>query len=269
MKKISKILSEKETFLFVKAEDNTSVYVRNTAVLGGIKEFYRLLNEGKAFAEVDKNEKGYYALALGSKKALNRAGYGDPADVAAAQAEAEARAAEKEAKQKAAYEAWKQAQEEENLRRKAAEQAVKERKEFLLSKVSKTNKVLETIVIHDSSSEDDGKETTKNYVFDKENMIKIIGRFSDNLNWDEEAQLYKIVQIWTDTQDWVEMRRVTNVATPLKTAEEKAAAERSAIVKELGYEPYDYGELELDEVCRVCNVLQISIAEFCEVVGLK
>lgn len=43
---------------------------------------------------------------------------------------------------------------------------------------------------------------------------------------------------------------------------------KEKIIEALGYEPENFGELDLSEVVRVCNALQISVSEFCRAVGL-
>lgn len=212
MKKIILILNEQEKFMFVKTEDNLSVYVASNNILGGKNELYKLIAANAAFAEVAKNNKGFYAIVVGSQKALNRRGYGNPADVAAAKAAIAERAAE-EAARKAQEEAARKAHEE---ALKAAEKEAENKKELLLSKVSETNKVFETIVIDDPTTPSYGKQTKDNYVFDKESIIKIIKEFLDDLSWDEESQEFQIKQIWKDTQDWMLMPSIKDVATPIK-----------------------------------------------------
>lgn len=220
MTKIVKILSEKETFLFAKTEDHASVYVDAYAILGGKKELSKLLSEGNAFAEITYNDKGYYAFVVGSKKALNRRGFGNPADVAAAKEEAAKKAAKKAAEEAARQAAWEEACKAVEEERKAREKEMREKKEFLLSKISETNKVFETITIDDFWSSADGEKHQKNFVFDKENMIKIIERFPNNISWDEKSQEFQISLNWWDTQDvtGIGMPSVTDVATPINTA---------------------------------------------------
>lgn len=220
MTKIVKILSEKETFLFAKTEDHASVYVDAYAILGGKKELSKLLSEGNAFAEITYNDKGYYAFVVGSKKALNRRGFGNPADVAAAKEEAAKKAAKKAAEEAARQAAWEETCKAVEEERKAREKERQEKKEFLLSKISEINKVSETIIVDDPWVPGADDEKQENYVFDKENMIKIIEEFTNDLTWIEESQEFQIEQIWWDIQDFTGLstRSVTDVATPINTA---------------------------------------------------
>lgn len=230
MTKIVKILNEKEYFLFVKTEDHASVYVASDVILGGKKELSKLLSEGNAFAEVTYNDKGYYAFVVGSKKALNRRGFGNPADVAAAKEEAAKKAAKKAAEEAARQAAWEKACKAIKEEREAREKETRKRKEFLLSKISETNKVFETIILDDPWVDDDG-ETQKNYVFNKENMIKIIEEFPNNLSWDERSQEFQIEQVWWDVQYLDGCPSVTDVATPINTVNRRFSPNAGERVK--------------------------------------
>ena len=106
--KIITITVKKDFSLFIKTEEHDSVYVKKneTSIPGGIKNFFKIFKEGKAYAEVKIGEKGAYAEVVGSKRHLNCLGYGDPNDVASAKLSAETRRQKRRAEKEARHQAW-------------------------------------------------------------------------------------------------------------------------------------------------------------------